>query len=298
MSDTIKLTINNEDYYVIKNYKDNSKYRHGLNKLTQATYGFNFEEWYQQGYWGDKYCPYSLIHNEEIVANISASTIDFLIEDKLWHTLQIGTVMTAEAYRKKGLSRELMNIVLAEYENSCDLIYLYANDTVLNFYPKFGFEQAEEYNYSKTIIKGKDKPTYRKLNIKESSDKALIIRIVTNTCPVSRISMIGNPGLNMFYLISFMAEDIYYIEELDLVAVAEFDGDNMFLLDVFCEHEVDLEMVMNSLMNKAEMKVTLGFTPLDVTSYTCERLKEEGTTFFIKGGSFHNRGRFPIMSHA
>jgi GNAT superfamily N-acetyltransferase len=298
MNDTIKLTIDNEEYYIIKNYKDNNKYRLGLNKLTQATYGFDFEEWYQQGYWSDKYCPYSLVHEEQVVANISASTIDFLIEDKLWHTLQIGTVMTAEAYRKKGLSRELMNIVLAEYEDSCDLIYLYANDTVLNFYPKFGFEQAEEYNYSKTVIKGKDNPPYRKLNIKESSDKDLIIRIVTNTCPASRISMIGNPGLDMFYLISFMAEDIYYIEALDLVAVAEFDGDSMFLFDVFCEHKVDLEIVMNTLMNKGEMKVTLGFTPLDVNSYTCERLKEEGTTFFIKGGRFYKKGRFPILSHA
>ncbi|MDF2944157.1 MAG: hypothetical protein K0S01_3015 [Herbinix sp.] len=296
--DVQKLMIGEEEYIFIKSYQDNDNYRQSFHRLAMKIYGINFEDWYQQGYWGDKYRPYSLVHKEEVVANVSVNPIDFIIEGELYHTLQIGTVMTEEAYRRKGLSKELINIILKEYEDTYDLIYLYANDTVLDFYPKFGFVQAEEYNYSKTVIMGGDKLTYRKLNIKESEDKALIIRIVANTCPVSRISMIGNPGLDMFYLSSFMAEDIYYIEELDLIVVAEFEGDNIFLLDVFCEHEVDLELVINSLINKTQGKVTLGFTPLDVTTYTCERLKEEDTTFFIKGRSFNSRGRFPLLSHA
>jgi predicted GNAT family N-acyltransferase len=296
--DTIKLMIANEEYTLIKNYKENEKYRLSFNNLAKKVYGIDFEEWYQQGYWGDKYCPYSIVHKEEVIANVSVSPIDFFANGKIYHTLQIGTVMTEEAYRRKGLSKELIDIILKEYEKTCELIYLYANDTVLDFYPKFGFVQAEEYNYSKTVVKGENKLTYRKLNIKESKDKALIIRLVTNTDTIAMISMVGNLGLDMFYLSSFMAEDIYYIEDLDLVAVAEFDGDNMFLLDVFCEHEVDLDMVIRALMNNTEGKVTLGFTPQDITSYTCELLREEGSTFFIKGEDFNNKGRFPLLSHA
>jgi GNAT superfamily N-acetyltransferase len=298
MKNALIVTIENEEYYFIKAYKDNTKYRQSLNKLVRATYDFDFEEWYQQGYWSDKYRPYSLVHNEEVVANISVSTIDFLIEGKLYHTVQIGTVMTAEAYRKKGLSKVLMNKVLEEYENSYDLIYLYANDSVLEFYPKFGFTQAEEYNYTKNLIQGEKKYSYRKLDRKELSDRAILLRIVTNNNLSSRIAMVGNPGLDMFYLISFMSENIYYIEELDLLAVAENDGDNMFLLDVFCEQEFNMDEVIHSLMNNGTKKVTLGFTPFDDTSYTCELLKEEGTTFFIKGNNINNRGRFPILSHA
>jgi len=296
--DTLKLMVSNEEYTLIKDYRENDKYRLSFNNLAKKVYGIDFEEWYQQGYWGDKYHPYSLVHKEEVVASVSVNPIDFFANGELYHTLQIGTVMTEEAYRHKGLSKELINIILEEYENTCELIYLYANDTVLDFYPKFGFVQAEEYNYSKTVIMGENKLAYRKLNIKESRDKALIIRLVTNKCTLSMISMVDNPGLDMFYLISFMAEDIYYIEDLDLIAVAELEGDKMFLLDVFCEHQVDLDMVIKSLMNNTEMKVTLGFTPRDVTSYTCELLREEGSTFFIKGESFNNRGRFPLLSHA
>lgn len=59
--------------------------------------------------------------------------------------------MTAPAYRNRGLSRRLMEAVLSDWRTQCDGIYLYANDTVLDFYPKFGFLKAEEYGFSRPI---------------------------------------------------------------------------------------------------------------------------------------------------
>lgn len=47
--------------------------------------------------------------------------------------------------------RKLIEEVLKDWENNCDGIYLYANDTVLDFYPKFGFEKAKEYQCTKQI---------------------------------------------------------------------------------------------------------------------------------------------------
>jgi GNAT superfamily N-acetyltransferase len=292
------IKINTEDHTLISDYKENEHYRASLNRLAKRTYGFDFEQWYREGYWGDRYRPYSLVHNGEVVANVSVNPIDFMAGGKLHHTLQIGTVMTDEAYRNMGLCRILMEYVIGEYEHTCDFIYLFANDTVLDFYPKFGFERAEEYNYTKIFTKQREAFTARELNIRDSYDKALINRLVKKTIPVSRYSMIGNPGLVMFYLISFMAQNIYYIKELDLAAIASYEEDNLFLTDVFCEHEFDLEKVINSLADKAEVKVTLGFTPPDTSSYQAELLLEAGTTFFVRGTCFIDKGRFPELSHA
>jgi hypothetical protein len=212
--------------------------------------------------------------------------------------VQIGTVMTEEAYRNRGLSKELMNLIVNEYEDTCELMYLYANDSVLEFYPKFGFVQTEEYVYTRQFTERASKLISRKINMKDVADKAIITRLISTTLPVSKISMIGNPGLDMFYLTAFMSEDIYYIEELDLAAVVDFNEDNMFLLELFCEKEFDMDEVINSLVNKPEMKVTLGFTPLVDNDFSCELLKEEGTTFFVRGKNITGRGRFPILSHA
>ncbi len=292
------LKIMDVEYTFMKEYRDITKYREALNRLTNATYGFHFEEWYQQGFWGDRYRPYSLLHNENIVANVSVNPMEFQVKEKKCKALQIGTVMTDIAYRGRGLSRELMNIVLEEYEKDFDFIYLFANDTVLDFYPRFGFVQEEElihFGYTSANTRRYD---FVKLDLREENKKELLLRLVRQAKPCSEYAMLDNSGLVMFYLNSFLSENIYYCEELSLAAVAEYEGDTIKLLDVFCEKEFNLKEVINSLAAGTGMKIMLGFTPLDTTGFECTPLMENGTTLFTKGSSFMKQGRFPELSHA
>lgn len=293
-----KLALEKEEYLLIKDFKDIEKYRYSLNHLVKKTYGFDFEVWYQKGYWTDKYRPYSILCKDEIIANVSVNPIDFLADGKMKKTLQIGTVMTDEAFRCRGLSRLLIETVLKEYEASCDLIYLYANDTVLEFYPKFGFKKEEEYIYTGIFNQGRDKLSIRKLNMNDGKDIALITRLVKNTIPVSRYQMTGNPELVFFYLTSMMSDNIYYFKEIDLAAVVETGVEDIHLLDIYSEKSFDLNEVIRSLVYQDGMKVSLGFTPLNQSLFYCERLKEEGLTFFTKKDCFIDKGRFPALSHA
>jgi Predicted acetyltransferase len=298
MINSKQIVINNEEYSMINNYKENDKYRQSLNKLARKTYGFDFEDWYQQGFWGGKYCPYSLLHQDKIVANVSVNPIDFLINGERKHTIQLGTVMTEEAYRNRGLIRELMTRIMAQFENSCDLFYLYANDTVLNFYPKFGFMKSEEYFYTGTVKQKGKKLTYRKLNICDSSDRSIITRLVSNTIPAAACQMLDNASLVFFYLLSFLSEQIYYFEEIDLLAVAEIGENSITLSEVFSEKPFDINSIASSLCEKESTELILGFTPLDTSAFSCKVLKEEGSTFFMKGTKLFRKGRFPVLSHA
>ena len=296
------IMINGENYVLISDYKDNEKYRQGLNKLTTKTFGFDFEDWYQAGYWKGRYIPYSLLQEDELVANVSVNTLDYLVDGERKAYLQIGTVMTEERYRGKGLSRVLMENILKEYEGF-ELIYLYANDSVVEFYPRFGFVSAKEYLHSKLFHKEGKQVPYRKLDMSTSEDRELILRLVTNTIPVSRISMLDNPGLPMFYLTKFMRENIYYFEELQLAAVAELEEDTIYLMDLFAIKEFKLEEVICSLMDREKMKAVLGFTPKDTEGFACEPITEEDSTFYVKSTTIDysdilGQGRFPILSHA
>ncbi len=293
-----RIVMNNEEYRIISDYKENEKYRQSFNRLARKTYGFDFEEWYQQGFWGDRYCPYSLLHRDEIIANVSVNPIDFLINGERKHTVQLGTVMTDQAYRKKGLIRELMSVVFAQFEPSCELFYLYANDTVLDFYPKFGFTKAEEYVYTGKVQHNGGKFTYRKLNICNDNDRRIITRLVTNTVPSAACQMLDNSSLVFFYLISFLSEQIYYFEQIDLLAIAEVDESSIILSDVFSEKPFDINSIAGSLCEKENMELILGYVPLDTSAFSCKILKEEGSTFFIKGEKPFHKGRFPVLSHA
>lgn len=284
------------------NYKADEGLRKSFNELTQRTYGFDFEEWYQAGYWGEGYIPYSLIDGEKVVANVSVSIMDFIIEGKEKRYVQIGTVMTDEAYRGQGLSRILMEKVLEEWENQCESIYLFANDRVLDFYPKFGFKSYDEYQYILHKEKIERGEKVRKLQNDYIGDQEILTQLVKGTLPLAKIHTQNNSSLVMFYWMDFMKESIYYIEEYQVAAICEYDEEVLYLQEVFALEEIELKQVINALMKEETKKVVLGFTPRDTEGYEVCLVKEEDTTLFIKEGKENvfrtGKVMFPVLSHA
>lgn len=119
------VTIKGVQYEFIKDYKTNKLLRDSFNLLTQQVYRFDFEPWYQLGYWGDSYQPYSLIKENRVIANVSINIIDFSILGEVKQCLQIGTVMTDGEHRNLGLNRYLMELIMQEWASKCDLIVTY-----------------------------------------------------------------------------------------------------------------------------------------------------------------------------
>lgn len=296
------LLINDKKYIYRCNYRDNKMLRSSFDRLTEKTYGFNFKQWYENGYWEDKYIPYSLLDGDEVVSNVSVNIMDFIILEEQKRYIQIGTVMTAEEYRGQGLSRILMERVIKEWEDKCDLIYLFANDSVLDFYPKFGFEQCDEYQYSiKRIKEGKSEKIIR-MNMDSKIDRKFVYNMVCNAIPLSKVFMKNNVSLIMFYCTYFMKDSIYYIEDYDTIVICDFHEDILYIQDVFATKEIDLDKIINAMMNEKTKKVVLGFAPNNITSYEKSLVNEEDTTLFIKMGKenpFKIRDlMFPVLSHA
>lgn len=297
MNTETPVMIGEEDYLFVKQYQESRELRGSLNQLTQRTFGFDFEDWYQRGLWTDRYRPYSLVHKNRIVANVSVNPIEFDVRGKLYSALQLGTVMTAPEYRNKGLSRALFEIVLKEYEGQADLTYLYANDTVKQFYPRFGFTAAREYIYSKQYTRD-TKYSFNRLNGADKEAQKKLLHLVGNTKYKSKYSMVYNPYLTMFHLTGPLADCCYYCEELGLAAVVEYEEERMLVQGLFCEEDFDMNGVIASLLDRERREVFLGFTPLVTEDYHCSLLQEPDTTFFVKGTNFIVDGRLPILSHA
>ena len=297
-----KVLINGYEYTYIKGYRDNENLRDGLNKLTEETYGFNFRKWYEAGYWGEGYIPYSLLDDDKLVANVSVNIMKINILGEEKNYIQIGTVMTDEKYRNQGLSRFLMEKVLSEWENKCDCIYLFANDTVLDFYPKFGFERAYEYQYSIKKNKERSNKKVRKININDNEDKVLLENIINNSIQISKLHVKDNKNLIIFYCLDFLKNNIYYIEKYNTIAICEYDGEELFIQDVFMDKEIDLNIVIDLLMNEDTKIIRLGFTPINIEGYNKELLNDDNDALYIRSRNesiFNNKNlMFPILSHA
>lgn len=296
------LKIEGKTYNYISDYKDNQKLRTSFNNLAQKTFGIDFEEWYKEGYWRDGYITYSLLDYDTIISNVSVSIMDFLVLGEKKRYIQIGTVMTYSEYRGRGLCRALIEKVLKEWEDKCDLIYLFANDSVLEFYPKFRFIKADEYQSSINVTKKHRSDNIIKMDMSNKKHRELLYNIVSNTVSFSKISMVDNASLVMFYCTSFMKDSIYYIENYNTIVIANFEGRKLYLQDVFSTKEIELDIIIDEMITDEIKEVILGFTPNE--NICCEEklFKDEDTTLFVRYGKENvfkeNKLMFPILSHA
>lgn len=296
------IKLNEKTYGYTFDFKDNDEIRNGFNSLTRKTYGFDFEEWYQNGYWKNGYIPYAMLDGKDVVSNVSVNVIDFFDNGDKKRYIQIGTVMTDEKYRKQGLNRSLMEKVLEKWKGKCDLIYLFANDSVLEFYPKFGFISLPEYQHSKKILSNNSTSKVIKLNMSDEKDKTFLIDKINKSVHFSKFAMYNNESLIMFYCTSFMNQSVYYIKVLDVIVIAEFENDMLYLNDVFCSKNISLDDVIAMMANISIKKVVMGFTPKDTTSFDVMLLKEDDTTLFVIEDNLevlkNRKIMFPILSHA
>lgn len=106
----------------------------------------------------------------------------------------------------------------------------------------------------------------------------------------------------MFHSITFLSDNIYYIEELNAVVIAEFDQETMFCYDIYADGSVDIKDIIGVIADKKIMKVTFGFMPDEKYDCYCERSQEKNTTVFVLGTEcdlfFRNKITIPNMSRA
>lgn len=297
-----------EKYKYVTNYKDNDSIRAALNRLTRDTFGFDFESWYRNGYWrDDMYMPHSLLDGKKMVANVSANRMEFVIGGEIKYFIQIGTVMTAKEYRGQGLGRYLIEKVIDTYRDECDGIYLFANDSVLEYYPKLGFEVSKEYIYKKQLLvdsmreklpQNQKYSEFNKIENPSSEDRKIFFDYVRHAASNDGMTM-RNVGLMGFYLHDM--ENVYYSESLDTYIVADIKDSTLHLNCIIAKKAVELNDILESFAGAANT-VILDFIPSNKNGFEVVEFEEEDCTLFYIGEELKRIEReqlhFPSISHA
>lgn len=290
------------NYEMISDYKDNKMYRDSFNKLAESTFDINFEEWFRSGFWNDKYVCYSYIDNNEVISNVSINKMNLIYQGENYSALQIGTVMTHPNYRGQGLAKNLLNHVIAKYEDQYDFLYLFANDTVLDFYPKFGFERIEESSFTVDACNLKKKASkLKKLNPDNKTDFQLISRIVSKRAPLSNILDVKeSEDLLMFYVLIALKNELYYLEELDVIVLMEQEGTDLYVLDILSTKKLDVVEVLSYLSTKKIETIHLLFTPEKSKHIDAAYIIETEDMLFVRPNvlTIENYFLFPATSHA
>lgn len=291
-------------YELICDYKDIDQYRLSFNKLANHTFGIDFEKWYQHGFWNNTYICHSYIDHNEVIANVSVSKLTVIIDGKEHKALQIGTVMTHPDYRGNGLSRRLMEVVLKEYEPRYDFIYLFANKSVLEFYPKFGFQKTEQCHFSTGISLKKGHKKVRKLDITNKEDIEIVRRLSGERIPVSQTFGVKNgEAILAWYCFNIYNECLYYLKDDDTIVIYGIEGEVLHLYDIVSKNIIEINNILGKIIDidNEVKKVIFYYTPdyhgIQLRKEVCN---DSDDTLFVKPLvlSLPEGLAYPITAHS
>lgn len=285
------------NYQLSKEVRTHAQQRKAYNALTEKTFGFSFESWYNDGYWTNAHLPYTLFDGEKAVSNVSVNRMELLFRGKIYNCIQLGTVMTDEAYRGRGLSRFLFDEVRKDWEGNCDAMFLFANKSVLDFYPKLGFHKEIQYRFE--LKTDQAFGTGKKLDMDGAGSRKLFRRYYEKTNPFSKLQAVNNFELQMFYCTSFMKDSVWYLAKQDAVIVAEQEGDAFVCYDIFCGKDRELRELLFAAAPAGTKVIRLAFTPIDCSGLEVMPMDDEDDTLFVFGSAGGRKERllFPQISH-
>lgn len=293
-----------------KIYKNDSEALASFNELTRNTFGFDFVGWHAAGYFSDMYVPHVIIENGKVVSNVSVNKMQFDIGGVIKNYIQIGTVMTDNEHRGQGLNRRIMESILQEYAGKVEGIYLFGNDSVLNYYPKFGFVPCEEYEYYFSWKNESDVAPYsmEKVDMSDDTQAKNVYAVMEDYFADPAVPnendmmyMSENLCLYHFWMDSEYDENIYYLPECGAYVVGAVDDGKLYLYQIIGKNKVELKRLAGAFGDDFS-EVVLGYTPVHKEGLSVRKHKEDDCTLFIMGDDLkvvsEKQMMFPVLSHA
>lgn len=290
-------------YRFVTDYQNNNLLRQSFFELALATFDIDFKPWFEIGAWDDNYRCYSYADGDQIIANVSVNLMTVHHQGQKKQAVQIGTVMTHPDYQQQGLAGKLMDHVVKHYDQRVAFIYLFANDQVLDFYPKYGFHPYDESQFTFAIDQQWQPlpKNYRQLNCESASDLALLRELVFNRRPNSqRLGISNNPSLLLFYATIVFPHQLYYFEKQHTLIIGEQSDDTITIFDVVQTQKEAIIPLISQLITNETTTGQLFFTT-DNQEFPIEQQLQSTTEdhLFIRSQSetWSNQTCFPLTSH-
>jgi hypothetical protein len=176
-----------------------------------------------------------------------------------------------------------MELVLDEYRESADLFFLFANETVLDFYPKFGFKQYYEAVYKFESTLPVSNYSLRKLNIDEEADSIIFDRLLRNRSDLTKLfGALNYESITLWHVLNIYRENIYYLENEDIIFIITRFKNQINIWDVIYKDSFNMAEVLPKLIEDDVTSIIFHFPP-DIIKFNYDSIHKSDTLLFIKG---------------
>lgn len=290
------------DYYT--DYKEDAALRGSFDALAREVFGISFESWYQGGFWDGRYVCHSLVEGGTVVSNVSVTRMDLVLQGREVRAWQVGTVMTREGYRGRGLAARLMNRVLEQYRDRGDLWYLFPNESVMSFYPRYGFLPGRDVYYRLQVPRGAGGSIppgleLTKIDVNDRAQRRKLVDGVNSRSPLSsRFDTRGCASIYMWHCLNGLRDCIYRITGTDTYIVFYEDDNTLGLFDIIADRRPPVQEILGALASRAgNRELRLHILPDELPDYSWPLSEHENEDMFFLPGAPETSFAHQLLAH-
>lgn len=261
-----------------------------LNPLVRELFDFDFDFWFRRGFWTEKYESYSLCDGGRMIAHVGVARQKVRVAGKEFLAIQFSAVGCIPEERGRGHVRRLIDNILRRYSGTP--VFLYANDSVTGFYPKFGFRPAEEkIPVAETVIDNDIAPV-------RCAPEELRELAMKRRRPASDLfDALDSGEIRSFHLFGEYADKLYRLGP-DLAVAAEQEEETLKLYELFSEHQIHWTKVRKLLPFCGIKRVEFGFSPDRFgVEFEWETPKKSAGLFLRGDWTLPENFRIPLFAH-
>ncbi|MCY1664961.1 GNAT family N-acetyltransferase [Rhizobium sp. SL86] len=228
----------------------------------------NFAGWERVGGWGGRYEVLALTEGQDICATIGVTMLEGRLGEAASLPIrQLGAVATRPEDRGRGLARRLLNHVLAEADSEGTPVLLFANPSVVDFYPRFGFRRLIPDRLFLDLAPGGELKGSlgRRLDPEAPEDRA----VLTRWCERARVhggvlSARPDACILLWHLMNTQVR-AHLVPEGNGLAFVEATSDGVMLCDwLTADGRPDLDLLQPFAAPHGG-RIEMGFVPHDVS---------------------------------
>jgi GNAT superfamily N-acetyltransferase len=229
-------------------------------------FGVDFSRWAARGGWQENYRVVAAVEGSEIIATVGITRMRFSLGASeatgcrhLIDGIQLGAVATRSDRRGEGYARRLIQDVIACADAARMPVVLFANPSVTEFYPKFGFLPLLAQRPSAEMdIKPRDGGA-RLFDVARGEDRNLLGRLCSSS-PIHGgiLATPADPSTLLWYLCNGFTK-AYVLQEERAIVFVEATDDRLILQEWIGAPPVDLVTALSSIVTKPVKVVGFGF---------------------------------------
>lgn len=238
--------------------------------------------------WDKKSTPFIIEENGEIVAHLGVMSLEIMLNQKNRRVAALHGICTKEAFRGRGLFKQLMQEAMKYIENNFDTAILFTDQPSL--YVPYRFSVLPEYDFIIDSLNIKKVPSdFRLLSFDNKNDLSVIQELLSHSLLLSnQMSLVNESTL---FILNNLTHKLYYSQQLHAVIIFEINEQCLFIKDILSPKQLPIDVIV-SMMHGDYAKVILQFFPDKYTNHTYTPILAQPDGNIMVLNNFNYEGQF------